>query len=73
MAPTLRGIVRGNTVIVEDENIEEYDGAEVSITVINFPQNKRKLPVDIRKFVKPRERANYADEYVRELRDNDRF
>lgn len=35
-----KGILRGNTVIMEDD-MREYDGANVVVTVLDYP-NKRK-------------------------------
>ena len=47
MLAAVRGIVQGNTVIIEDEDIREYDGTEVIVTLLNYPQKKvRKAPVD---------------------------
>lgn len=72
MLAAVKGIVRGNTVIIEDEDIRSYDGAEVVVTLLDYPEKKR-TNVDLKQFVIPTERGQRADEYVRELRDHDRI
>lgn len=74
MLAAVKGVVQGNTVIIEDDDIREYDGAEVVVTLLNYPQNKvRKAPVDWDSFVVPSERGRNVEEYMREMRENDRF
>lgn len=73
MLAQVKGIVRGNTVVVEDTDILDYDGKEVIVTFLDYAEKQIEKPFDIRQFVIPTERGNHADEYVRELRDNDRI
>lgn len=74
MLAAVKGIVQGNTVIIEDEDIREYDGTEVIVTLLNYPQTKeKKAPVDWDSFVIPSERGKNVDEYMREMRENDRL
>ena len=74
MLAAVKGIVQGNTVIIEDEDIREYDGTEVIVTLLNYPQKKvRNAHVDWDSVVIPSERGNHVDEYIREMRDNDRL
>lgn len=74
MLAAVKGVVQGNTVIIEDDDIREYDGAEVVVTVLNYPQKKTsKVPVDWDSFVIPSERGKNVDEYMREMRENDRL
>ena len=40
MMAAVKGIVQGNTVIIEGEDIREYDGTEVIVTLLNYPQKK---------------------------------
>ena len=42
MLAAVKGIVQGNTVVIEDEDIRDYDGAEVIVTLLNYPQRKEK-------------------------------
>lgn len=52
MLAAVKGIVQGNTVIIADDDIKEYDGAEVVVTLLNYPQRKsKKVPVDWDSFV----------------------
>ena len=74
MLAAVKGIVQGNTVIIEDDAIRNYDGAEVVVTVLNYPQRKeKKASIDWDSFVVPSERGKNVDEYMKEMRENDRF
>lgn len=74
MLAAVKGIIRGNTVIIEDEDICEYDGAEVVVTLLNHPTvKKKKKSVDWDSFVIPSERGKNVDGYMKEMRDNDRL
>ena len=74
MLVAVKGIVQGNTVVIEDEDIRDYDGAEVIVTLLNYPQKKvRKAPVDWDSFVISSERGKHVDEYMRAKRENDRL
>lgn len=74
MLAAVKGVVQGNTVIIKDDDIREYDGAEVVVTVLNYPHKKsRKEPVDWDSFAMPSERGRNVDEYMKEMRENDRL
>ncbi len=74
MLAAVKGIIQGNTVVIEDDDIRDYDGAEVVVTVLNYPQKKAgKKPVDWDSFAIPSERGKNVDEYMREMRENDRL
>lgn len=73
MLAQVKGIVKGNTVIVEDDDILGYEGKEVIVIFPDYAEKETDKPFDIKQFIIPTERGNYADDYVRELRDNDRF
>lgn len=74
MLAAVKGIVQGNTVLIEDEDIRAYDGTEVIVTLLSYPQNKTiKEPVDWDSFVIPSERGQNVDEYMREMREDDRL
>lgn len=69
-----KGIVQGNTVIIEDEDIRDYEGTEVIVTLLNYPKRKsKKAPVDWDSFVIPSERGQRVDEYMKEMREDDRL
>ena len=40
---TMYGHIHGNTVVIEDDNINNYDGYRVEIRVIEKKQSPRKL------------------------------
>ncbi|MBC5742777.1 hypothetical protein FMM74_004100 [Lachnospiraceae bacterium MD308] len=74
MLAAVKGIIQGNTVIIEDEDMCEYDGAEVVVTLLDYPTDrKKKKPVDWDSFVIPSERGKNVDEYMKEMRDSDRL
>lgn len=74
MLAAVKGIVQGNTVVIEDDDIREYDGAEAVVTLLSNPQRKiKKEPVDWDSFVIPSERGKNVDEYMKEMRENDRL
>lgn len=73
MLAAVKGIVRGNTVIIEDEDLRPYDGTEVIVTFLDSTiQKKQKKAVDWDSFAIPSERGKNVNEYMREMRDNDR-
>lgn len=74
MLAAVKGIVQGNTVIIEDDDIREYDGTEVIVTLLNYPQKKNgRAPVDWDSFAIPSERGKNVDEYMKEMREDDRL
>lgn len=74
MLEAVKGIVRGNTVVIEDESIMGYEGTEVVVTFLNSPKGKKeKPPIDWDRFVMPSERGKDVDGYMREMRENDRL
>ncbi len=73
MLAAVKGVIKGNTVIIKDEDMREYDGAEVIVTLLDYPERKERPLVDWDSFVMPSERGQNVDEYIRELRGNDRF
>lgn len=71
MLAAVKGIIRGNTVVIEDEDIKNYDGAEVVVTLLDHPNmRERKVDIDWDSFVLPSERGKHVDEYMREMRDD---
>lgn len=74
MLAAVKGIVQGNVVVIKDDDIREYDGAEVVVTLLNHPlKKKEKEPIDWDSFVIQSERGKNVDGYMREMRENDRF
>ncbi len=74
MLAAVKGVIQGNIVIIEDDDIREYDGAEVIVTLLNCPQKRiKKTPVDWDSFVISSERGKNVEEYMKEMRENDRL
>ena len=74
MLAAVKGIIHGNTVIIKDENMQEYEGAEVVVTLLEHHKTRRKKePIDWESFVKPSERGKNVDGYMKEMRENDRL
>lgn len=72
MLTAVKGIVKGNTVIINDD-IQEYDGIEVIVTMLEQPTKRSKMPIDWDSFVMPSERGKNVDGYMEEMRNNDRI
>ena len=74
MLAAVKGIIRGNTVVIENEDLYEYEGSEVVVTFLGQPgRNRKKEPVDWDSFVIPSERGKNVDAYMKEMRDSDRL
>lgn len=69
----VKGIIQGNTVVVEGDDIRNYDGKDVIVTILDYPYKQlQRGKLNLDKFVKPSERGKNADEYIKGLRENDR-
>jgi len=74
MLVAVKGIVQANTVVIKDDDIREYDGAEAIVTLLNSPKKKiTKSPVDWDSFVIPSERGKNVDGYMKEMREKNRL
>ncbi|MCD8069131.1 MAG: hypothetical protein LUE87_09650 [Lachnospiraceae bacterium] len=78
MLAAVKGVVRGNTVVIENDDIRAYDGSEVIVTLLDYPfkthdKGKKKADLDWDSFVLPSTRGRNVDEYMREMRDGDRI
>ncbi len=74
MLAAVKGVIQGNMVLIEDDDIRKYDGVEVVVTLLGYPQkNAKKESIDWDSFVIPSERGRKVDEYMREMRENDRL
>ena len=69
----VKGIIQGNTVVVEGDDIRGYDGKDVIVTILDYPYRQlQRGKLNLDRFVKPSERGKNADEYIKGLRENDR-
>lgn len=41
MLAAVKGIVKGNTILIEDEDIREYEGTEAIVTLLDFPDRRK--------------------------------
>lgn len=74
MLAAVKGIIHGNTVVIEDDNIGEYDGAEVVVTLLDYPKEKKdKPPIDWESLIMPSKRGENVEGYMKEMRENDRM
>ncbi|WP_418746220.1 hypothetical protein [Frisingicoccus sp.] len=71
----LKGVIQGNTVVIEDEDIRSYEGKDVIVTILDYPYKKVKKKVDLKKYVGRGEKLFQSDaqEYIREMRDDERI
>lgn len=73
MLAAVKGYYDGKHIVME-ENIEMVAGQEVIITILNMStQNQKKI--DLKKYMGGGEKLFHEDvqEYIREMRDNDRI
>ena len=65
----LAGTVQGNTIVVDDD-IRNYDGMDVIVTVLDRSYRKKRSidALENDEFVMPSDRANHVDEYMKEMR-----
>jgi len=42
MLTALRGTIRGNTVVVDENELQAFDGAQVVITILDDPKKDRR-------------------------------
>ncbi len=70
-----RGTIQGNTVIVEEEDIKKYEGKDVIITILDYPYGQQEKKIDLSKYMGRGEKMFQSDaqEYIKEMRDNDRI
>ena len=73
MMLAVKGIIQGNAVVIEDEDIKKYEGKDVIVTILDYPYKKQK--VDLRKYMGRGEKMFQSDaqEYIKELRDDERI
>ena len=67
----VQAYVNGETAVIRDEKLRAFDGKQITVNIV-LPK-KEKREIDFNSYVVPNERANFADEYVKELRENDRI
>ena len=74
MLAAVKGVIKGNTVVVENEDLQDYEGVEVVVTLLGYPsKEKRKKEIDWNSFIIPSERGQDVDGYMKEMRENDRL
>jgi hypothetical protein len=69
----VKGIIRGNTVVLDAAAVREYQGKTALVTIIDdVAISEKTIGVNLDMFVKPTERGKNADIYLKELRNGDR-
>ena len=75
-----RGTIQGNTVIVEEEDIKYFEGEVVILSILDYPFGGRveglvEKKIDLSKYMGRGEKMFQSDaqEYIKEMRDNDRI
>lgn len=71
MLAAVKGYYNGERIVI-DEDVEMAKGQELIITILDM-QEKHKDSIDWDSFVVPSERGSNVDEYMREMRENDRI
>ncbi|RKI36021.1 hypothetical protein D7V86_25740 [bacterium D16-51] len=74
MLAAVKGVIKDNMVIVENEDLKDYNGIEVVVTLLGHPRKQgKKKEIDWDSFGIPSERGQNVDEYMKEMRENDRI
>lgn len=75
MLAAVKGVIHGNTIVLEDDDIQEYDGAEVIITLLNYPFKKDTPEINLKKYMGRGDKLFHADaqNIIKEMRDHDRI
>ena len=74
MLTAVKGVIEGNKVVIENEDLGDCDGVEVIVTLLDYPKKqKSKEEIDWDSFKIPSERGKDVDKYMKEMRDNDRI
>ncbi|RKI36015.1 hypothetical protein D7V96_26310 [bacterium D16-59] len=74
MLAAVKGVIKDNMVIVENEDLKDYNGIEVVVTLLGHPRKQgQKKEIDWDGFVIPSERGQNVDGYMKEMRENDRI
>ena len=69
---SIKGVIEGNKVVFEDD-VSKYEGKDVIVTILDYPYKREdSMKLNLDRFVTPTERGKKADEYIEELRANDR-
>ncbi len=68
----LAGTIQGNTVIIENDSITNYDGKEVILTILDHPYKQSRKKIDWDKYGVETERGRHVEAYMEEIRSNDR-
>lgn len=75
MLASIKGYYNGEQIIIDEMDKKQMMiGQEVIITLLDYPSKHGILEdLEMDKFVIPTERGEHVDEYIKELRENDRF
>lgn len=71
MLVTVKGIVQGNTIVVNDDNLQDYQGKDAIVTILDSPYKKSNIDWD--SFSVPTECGDNVDSYMKEMRTIDRL
>lgn len=74
MLAAVKGIVQGNTIVVNDDSLQDYQGKDAIVTILDFPYKKnKKNDIDWDSFSVSTERGEDVESYMKEMRSNDRL
>lgn len=75
MLASIKGYYDGEQIIIDEVDKKQMMiGQEVIITLLDYPSKHGMLEdLEMDKFVIPTERGEHVDEYIKEIRENDRF
>ena len=74
MLAAMKGVVKGERIILDEGDLRPYEGRQVVVTFLD-PLERKDRPekkIDFSKYGWPTERGQHVDEYMKEMRENDR-
>ena len=68
----LKGVIQGNTVVIEDDDIKKYSGKEVILTILDHT-DRNNGRIDPDRYTTPTERGQNVEQYMERMRGDDRI
>lgn len=68
----IEGEIKNNSIVINND-ISAYNGNAVIVTILDRPYSRRRDKVNLDSYSHKTERGQHVDDYMHEMRDNDRI
>ena len=68
----LKGVIQGDTVVIEDDDIKRYSGKEVILTILDHADRSNGR-IDLDQYTMPTKRGQNVEQYMERMRGDDRI